>query len=675
MTHTVALLFGVHAHQPAGNFAQVIEHAHTRCYAPFLRTLADYPDFRFAVHVSGPLIEQLGEQYPDDVALLRTMVARGQVEMFGAGDAEPVLAAIPHRDRVSQIESLAAKLERMFGARPRGAWLTERVWESTVVRALAQSGIRYATVDDYHFLCTGRELAELDGYFTTEEEGEGVDVFPISEALRYRIPFAPAEDAVRHLESLAHAGRTHAAIYFDDIEKFGVWPETYAWVYERRWLRDFVERVLASPIVRPTHYAEFHASARSNGIVYLPTTSYIEMNEWALPAKAAAEYSSLVRQEKDAGRFDARKGFIRGGSWRNFMSRYPEANWMHKRMLAASDRLAALEAERGARPALRALLHLAQANDAYWHGLFGGLYLPHLRRGIYANLLRLEAGLDALAPRPALERIDLDRDGSDELFLRSQRLQVALRVDGSAAAREFSDYRLAHNFGDTLRRHPEHYHRLVAQGATQAHEGEGIASAHDRVAFRHAVTSDDVVPDPSPRDLFRDAFASGGAAPASIADYVEQPIPEPRAAAIFQARRDDAEIHKTFLLSDDTLVVSWHVAAAHGGTLATTLDVAMPSCDGFAGRYVVDGAYPCGFGQPLDLPAAAELTLDDRWMRGAVRIACEPAARIRARPYYTVSQSEEGFEKVMQSATLELQWPVAPGESTIAVSVSVLPDV
>jgi alpha-amylase/alpha-mannosidase (GH57 family) len=163
-----SLLFGVHAHQPAGNFPEVIEHAHARSYRPFLQILHEYPAFRFAVHFSGPLLDYLYEQHPEDMALLEAMVARGQVEMFGAGDTEPVLASIPARDRRGQLEQLARKLSFRFGSRPQGAWLTERVWESTVVPALAQTGIAYVTVDDYHFLCTGKSADELDGFFTTE---------------------------------------------------------------------------------------------------------------------------------------------------------------------------------------------------------------------------------------------------------------------------------------------------------------------------------------------------------------------------------------------------------------------------------------------------------------------------------------------------------------------------
>ncbi|HEX9178809.1 MAG TPA: 4-alpha-glucanotransferase, partial [Burkholderiales bacterium] len=272
MTQTVSLLFGVHAHQPVGNFPEVLDDAHRRCYRPFLQVLHRYPEFRFAVHFSGWLLQYLMQRYPQDMTLLSEMVGRGQVEMFGGGDTEPVLAAIPSRDRVGQLVALSDRLERALGQRPRGAWLTERVWESGVVPALADSGVRYVTVDDYHFLCTGRAAEELSGFFSTEEDGRVLDLFPISEALRYRLPFSPAREAVEYLESLA-ADEGAAAIYFDDIEKFGIWPETHQWVYEKGWLEQFIRGVLASPRIRTLRYRDYHETARTRGVVYLPTTS------------------------------------------------------------------------------------------------------------------------------------------------------------------------------------------------------------------------------------------------------------------------------------------------------------------------------------------------------------------------------------------------------------------
>src|SRR5580692_5539309 len=44
----------------------------------------------------------------------------------------------------------------------------------------------------------------------------------------------------------------------------------------------------------------------------------------------------------------------------------------------------------------RDLLHRAQCNDAYWHGIFGGLYAPHLRTELWRELVRAETIADAL---------------------------------------------------------------------------------------------------------------------------------------------------------------------------------------------------------------------------------------------------------------------------------------
>ena len=658
MTNRISLLLGVHAHQPVGNFQAVIDDAHLRCYQPFLHTLHRYPDFRFAVHFSGWLLDELCARYPADMALLGEMVARGQVELFGAGDCEPVLAAIPARDRIGQLRALSAKLATRFGAAPRGAWLTERVWESSVVPALADSAIAYVTVDDYHFLCTGREARELDGYFTTEEDGRTLDLFPISEPLRYRLPFSPAGDVVHYLESLADSGQS-AAIYFDDIEKFGIWPETFEWVYTRGWLEQFIEGVLASPRIETSTYADFHARETTRGIVYLPTASYSEMNEWTLPAPAARDYAELLDAAKHSPDWPRQRPFIRGGIWRNFLSRYPEANWLHKRMLALSARLDALP---GARDddALRELLYRAQANDAYWHGLFGGLYLPHLRRAVWCNLLELEAALDAQAwQRPALP-VDLDHDGAREHVFASRELQAVLRDDGRGALLELSSYTLLHNFGDVLRRHAEHYHRVPAH-EPDAHDEPahgGIASAHDRVSYKHQITAADLEPDAHGRVLLADSLVLADGTRHALTGY--RVLETSATGAVLEARAADATVRKSYRVQGDALTVTYQLEAPPGAALETEVNLAMPSCDGYGGRYrLADGSFPGGFGQPLQLTACLMLACDDAELQGSLTLRGDAPFDLAGAPHETVSQSEAGLEKIMQGACLTLRWRAA----------------
>ena len=667
MNPTISLLFGVHAHQPVGNFTEVLDDAHRRCYGPFIRTLYRYPRFRFAAHFSGWLLDYLLRNYPDDMRMLKEMVARGQLEMVGAGDTEPVLAVIPYRDRMSQLNALSERLEQAFGERPRGAWLTERVWEATVVPALADAGIDYVTVDDYHFLCAGQDAARLNGFFTTEEDGRSLDLYPISEALRYRLPFAPAHEAVAYIESLAQTGEA-AAIYFDDIEKFGIWPETYEWVFEKGWLTQFIEGVLASPVIRTETFSEHHARAKTHGIVYLPTTSYIEMNEWTLPAGVAARYDGLIAASKATGRFESEKAFLRGGIWKNFFSVYPESNWMHKRMLGLSARLNQLDAARRT-PRMDALLHEAQANDAYWHGLFGGLYLPHLRRAIYNAVVELESLLDIVAPRPAMQHVDLDKDGIDEVFFHNASLQAVVRLDGSASVIELDAYVLRHNFGDTLRRQAEHYHhKMLANVTEQDSHGDGISSAHDRISFKHLVTQADLVYDTHGRALCCDTLYTGDGEIVTL-DYTLTSSNDD--SLNFTAQTATGEVHKVVRLSAGQLIVSYDFGMGMRGSLATELNLAMPSCDGPAGRFVLDGKIPGGFGQPLEVEDLKQIALEDAVLGGRLLLSSSRPAQFSSQPLFTVSQSEAGFEKIMQAVTLLMRWPLQEKNGKIKLSLEI----
>lgn len=663
MTEEVSLLFGVHAHQPAGNFPHVVEEAHDKSYGPFLRTVHRYPAFRFAVHFSGWLLEFLLAHRPDDMQLLREMVERGQAELFGGGDMEPVLAAIPYRDRVGQIAALGDRLEQAFGTRPRGAWLTERVWEATVVPALVEAGIEYVTVDDYHFVCAGLDLGQLTGHFTTEEDGRRLDLFPISEQLRYRIPFAQAHDTVAYLESLGADRRRVAAIYFDDIEKFGIWPETYEWVYGKRWLEQFIEGVLASPVVRTAHFGDVRSAESTRGVVYLPTTSYIEMGEWTLPADRADEFAALLSDHRDRGDYDRFKPFLRGGIWRNFLTRFPEANWMHKRMLALSARVHAHESSAEG-PALRALLYRAQANDGYWHGLFGGIYLPHLRRAIWNAMIELERKLDVLEPRPACEREDHDLDGAPEHFLRTPEAQAVVREGPDAALLEFSQYALAHNFGDTLTRRREHYHRHLDQAVQTHAQHDGIASAHDRIAFRHEIGPEDAIPDRRNRMSFLDAFEPDGGEPRDIAYRLAA-----TEAPVFAGPLPGGHVQKSYRLDGAMLEVTYTFTLDAPGRFATELNLAMPSCDGFLGRVVRAGEVVGGFGQTIEHGPVAELVLDDGVLGGSLTIRPDVGATCRTQPCHTVSQSEAGFERIMQALTVSFEWPVAAGTTVLAIRV------
>jgi hypothetical protein len=251
------------------------------------------------------------------------------------------------------------------------------------------------------------------------------------------------------------------------------------------------------------------------------------------------------------------------------------------------------------------------------------------------------------------------------VFVHNDILQLVARCDSDAAVIELDSYSLRHNFGDTLRRREEHYYRKMHVGEHQHFHGEGIASAHDRVSFKHAIAPGDVVPDPRPRGLFLDRWRRG--------DHTASPgyAASTGTGLEFEGRCDGLEVAKTISLSDNRVTVRYALRAQAAGRFETELNLAMPSCDGVLGRYVFEGGIPGGFGQPLSLSTMTMLSLEDGVLGGTLGLLCSPPAALDAGPHHTVSQSEDGFEKIMQAVTLRLTWQVEAGDSDITVALEV----
>jgi 4-alpha-glucanotransferase/alpha-amylase len=98
----------------------------------------------------------------------------------------------------------------------------------------------------------------------------------------------------------------------------------------------------------------------------------------------------------------------------------------------------------------------------------------------------------------------------------------------------------------------------------------------------------------------------------------------------------------------------------------------MPCCDGYSGRFIHQGEILGGFGQLLALDDTRGITLDDRHMNGSVRLSSSAPVRLSAQPYHTVSQSEDGLEKIMQSVSMRLSWAVI-GKAEMTLTLEARP--
>ena len=696
------LVLLIHAHQPVGNFDDVMERTYERSYLPFVECVARHPRVRLGLHYTGSLLEWMAEKHPEYIQRIGALVARGQVEIVGGGFYEPILIAIPFEDRIEQIRRLSRFIENQFGKRPIGAWLAERVWEPQLPAALAEAGVEYTLVDDSHFLTAGREIPELFGYYVAEECGKTVKVIPGLQELRYLLPFGSVEDTVAFLRRSAGDHPGGMASMGDDMEKFGAWPHTFDHCFRDGWLDRFFSAMEANyewlEMVPPGEALATHAPL---GRVDLPTASYTEMMEWVLPTSVRQKFHSLL--EEFSGRPDVRR-FLRGGFWRGFFSKYAEANLLHKKMLRVSSKLRCDTAHgskkdaRGSSRRAKAITHLlrSQCNDAYWHGIFGGLYAPHLRTELWRELVRAETIADSLhhgaKAYQAMTQLDFDADGREEIEITTPKFAAVVKPsDGGTLA--VLDFRpSAVTLINSLQRRVEAYHSRLQNAAQSAGK---VASIHDQTLAKEAGLEKRLKYDRWARNTFRlllfapgkthedfealrleesAAFAGGDyrveqASSKEIQLSMEAPLRQVlagvdpgfilRAAKSlqFQNHEQGFDVRCRVDLAPKeprSPLVGGSGPAQFTVGLEMVINLLAPNVPD---RYIefAGGRKPLEWSGVIDGP---RVRLADEWQDVAVEIEARGASQLWISPIETVSESEEGFERVYQGSQILGVWNV-----------------
>jgi hypothetical protein len=696
----VSLALVIHSHQPVGNFDHVIEEAYQRAYTPFVQILLQHPRVRLSLHYSGILLEWLEEHHPEYFDQLRELSGRGQMELLGGGYYEPILPSIPDADKISQVRKLADYLHQHWGTAPRGAWVAERVWEPGLARPLAQAGVEYVVLDDTHFLAAGLEPARLHGIYITEEQGEPLRLVPSLKSLRYTIPFREPEETLQILRE----GRNHPGQLFamgDDCEKFGVWPGTYDHVYKNGWLKRFLEALEgAGDWLETTTVSDYIASHAPLGRVYLPTASYAEMMEWALPAATSAELRACLDETEKMPSGERFRRFLQGGFWRNFLSKYPESNQVQKLVCAVSRRWQELSGARATDEEKGRLLTEAQnhvlasqCNDAYWHGVFGGLYAPHLRSALFRHLIRAEVLLDkveGITSNPSLrvKQEDFDVDGREEILLDHPTVGMVVRpADGGTVSS--LRFKPAHaELVNSLMRRPEPYHALVRKHVeSKASPKEGPASIHDMVLSKEANLEALLRYDRYPRHMFRTYVFSAGKGWRDFSllrlDENEDLACGPWKQSAVRTVPGIVRLENSALIQLGDCVMQIEArktltTKAQGDTCwiecksSLSTDQPCPAKTALGTELVINLLAPSapdryfmanGVRRQLDFRGeidASNLMLIDEWQGVKISLDAQPRPRWWIVPIETISQSELGFERVYQGSAILAVWKIDP---------------
>lgn len=692
------LLLIIHFHQPVGNFDNVIRRVHDKCYKPFLDIVSQYPDLKVSMHFSGCLLEWFEKNTPQVLETIGKLVKRGQVELIGGGFYEPILSIIPIADRIGQISLMRQYIKSHFGIEPKGAWVAERVWEPELVSSLAKSGVEYIVLDDMHFLYAGLKKEDTYGYFISEDNGSSVLIFPSDKELRYVIPFSEPDRPISYMRQIAEKRDNVIFTYGDDAEKFGEWPGTYKWVYEDKWLVRFLGALSKnSSWLKTRTVSECIKDNKPLGRIYLPTASYEEMLEWALPADASMKLHDIKEEIKKENKNERYGPFIRGGFFRNFLAKYEESNQMHKRMLYVSNLLGKSGDRVSSGLKLKeayAELYRGQCNCSYWHGIFGGLYLYHLRKAIYEHIIKAEKIYNENVATPRLrsgqeikadtrsETMDFDVDGFDEVILQNKNIWLCAKPSSGGSVVELDAKDKAVNLLNVLTRYEEAYHRNIL-AKTGNEEGEH-ASIHDKPKGVEGITTA-LIYDRYRKSMFLDHFFEEEATPESFeameyiegGDFVGAPYEfKVKNNVLLMERKGTAYgvplgISKEISLNGSMLEVSYSITNLAKEKkkfwFGTEIAFIMPDAD--SSRY----AYVLGKKKEKDLTLLSRgvtegiegLKVVDHEGELGLSIDFSEECTLWRFPIKTISQSEKSYEENYQGSVVVPNWrfTIAPRKS------------
>jgi len=680
----ISFCFGIHNHQPVGNFGWVMEDSANKSYIPFLDVLNKFPSIRIAIHTSGPLLEWIETNMPEYIDKLGRLVENRQVEILGGGFYEPILTMLPKDDALFQLDKMKTWAKDRLGAKVRGIWLTERIWEPSLPLLLSEADVEFTICDTTHFQWAGLMPEDINGYYITEKLGSKLAVFPIDRNLRYTIPFHDPKETIDILSDFAQKNPGGAITYADDGEKFGVWPGTYNLCFEREWLDKFFTLLTENDdLISFTLFSEVLDSQPPKGRVILPTASYLEMTQWALPPKAGYNLEQLTKDIKSGPDWEKFEPFLRGGFWDNFLVKYTESNRIHKKMLRVSKKVSAIDpAKKELKEKGETALFRGQCNCAYWHGLFGGLYLNYLRDALYRNLLEAENIADQAnfgIGRLNLDITDFDADGFDDVILENDFINAVIAPAKGAAITLLDLRKFNHSLTNVLTRRPEAYHEAV-KNIVPPKEDDHVLSIHEMAVAKEEGLADHLIFDHWERLSFQDHFFDRKISLDCFSktdypgrnDFIDSPYSFSREKSeervklictrkglIFSSSgSNELEIKKSFTLTKDraSLEITYDFTA--GADPVKTLwgteqNFTLLTKDADDRLLNVNGA-EYKLNKTLSLNPVRGYKLIDGWQKMEFSVSVDKEMELWTFPVETVNQSEGGYERTYQGTSFTL---------------------
>ncbi len=350
-----------------------------------------HPDCNFTIAISGRKADWLGRKHPEAIDIISELVSRKQIEIVGGGYYDPILPLLLPVDRVGQIEMLTTALRKLFGKKPRGAWLTSSAWDSSLITSLCTCGMDYAFLDMQLLSPEDKAAALSSKPIIVEEYGKTINILALTGNM---IP-SKSDSAESYLSSFSRLSGAKKVTTISTL----FMPGHLSALIKNGWIEKFLTEIKEENTISLCTASQYLKNCRSFTRAFIPAGS-----------------SKNNRPVKE------------------IIARNPESFRLYSRMIQISNEVNQCRGDKARKKSARDELWKAQERSAYWNENLTTLEQQKIRQQAYNHLLLAEKLIKEVSLRndTLLASFDLDMDGNQEYMCRTPVYNSFLASDGGA---------------------------------------------------------------------------------------------------------------------------------------------------------------------------------------------------------------------------------------------------
>lgn len=199
MMNSIYLCFSLKSVSTNVETTDFFEKNYQSIYKPLVKFLYNNPTFPFSFSFSGNQLLFYKKRKNELLQIFRELVNRKQIEAIGGTFYDALLPLIYPVDRNSQIDLLSAEIRQSTGKRPRGMFLFEDCWDSSLINNIHTSGIEYVLLENSLIPDSKKKFLPI----VVSDLSKSIDILPYYNDLKPTKDISPKE-FIENITKLIH---------------------------------------------------------------------------------------------------------------------------------------------------------------------------------------------------------------------------------------------------------------------------------------------------------------------------------------------------------------------------------------------------------------------------------------------------------------------------------------